>query len=316
MDGKEGFVSVNGVPTHVITWGGWVEEKLNEDHKEMVLLITGNPGLAGYYNAFLTKLHNRLGVPVWAVSLAGHVLPPPTSPHALTPLSQNPELYNLDGQIEHKLAFIEKYVPENMKIILIGHSIGAKMILEILKNSDVRSRVLKAYLLFPTIERMAESPNGKLMTRVVKHIVPLILFLVWIFTFFPILVKKFLLSVHFMLRSISTCHVKPTMKLMNPTVLGNVFFLAMDEMEKVKELDKDSLRDLSDLLFLYYGTTDGWVPLEYFKDMAQNNPEMKCMVCEKRIDHAFVLRYNSEMADILLDLIQEHLQERLSQFKP
>jgi pimeloyl-ACP methyl ester carboxylesterase len=314
MEGKEGFVNVNGVPTHVITWGGWVEEKLNEDHKEIVLLITGNPGLAGYYNAFLTKLHSRLGVPVWAISLAGHVLPPPTSPHALTPLKQNPELYNLDGQIEHKLAFIEKYIPENMKIILVGHSIGAKMILEILKNNDVKSRVLKAYLLFPTIERMAESPNGRLMTGVVKHIVPVILFLVWVFTFFPVFVKKFLLSVHFILRSIPTCHVKPTMKLMNPTVLGNVFFLGMDEMEKVKELDKDSLRDLSDLLFLYYGTTDGWVPLEYWKAMAQNNPEVKCMVCEKRIDHAFVLRYNSEMADILLDLIQEHLQNHLSQF--
>jgi hypothetical protein len=156
---------------------------------------------------------------------------------------------------------------------------------------------------------MAESPNGKLMTGVIKHIVPVILSLVWVFTFLPVLVKKFLLSVHFILRRIPTYHVAPTMKLMNPTVLGNVFFLAMDEMEKVKELDNESLRDLSDLLFLYYGTTDGWVPLKYWKDMAQNHPEVKCMVCEKRIDHAFVLRYNSEMADILLDLIQEHLQK-------
>lgn len=312
MAGKEDFVSVNGVPTHVITWGGWVEDKLNADHKEIVLLITGNPGLAGYYSAFLKKLHYRLGVPVWAVSFAGHVLPRPTSPHSLPPLKQNPELYNLEGQVEHKLAFIEKYVPENVKIILVGHSIGAKIILDILKNSDVRSRVLKAYLLFPTIERMAESPNGKLMTGVIKHIVPVILYLVWFFTFLPVFAQKFLLSVHFMLRRIPTYHVEPTMKLMNPTVLGNVFFLAMDEMENVKELDNESLRDLSDLLFLYYGTTDGWVPLAYCKDMAQNNPQVKCMVCEKRIDHAFVLRYNSEMADILLDLIQEHL----TQFRP
>ncbi|GFG30462.1 hypothetical protein Cfor_09305 [Coptotermes formosanus] len=198
----EGFVIVNGVSTHVITWGGWVEDKLNADHKELVLLITGNPGLA---------------------------------------------------------------------------------------------------------ERMAESPNGKLMTGIIKHIVPVMLFLVWIFTFFPVPIKKILLSVHFIVRRMPTYHVAPTMKLMNPTVLGNVMFLALEEMDKVKELDDKSVRDASDLLFLYYGTTDGWVPLQYWKDMAQNHPEIKCMVCEKGIDHAFVLRYNNEMADILSDLIQEHL---------
>lgn len=310
MSGKmrEGFVNVNGVSTHVITWGGWVEDTLNTDHKEIVLLITGNPGLAGYYTTFLTRLQSRLGVPVWAVSLAGHVLPP-TSKHSLPPLRQNPELYNLKGQIEHKIAFIEKYIPQDVKIILIGHSIGAKMILEVLKNSDTRSRVMRAYLLFPTIERMAESANGKLMTGVIKHIVPVIIFLVWVFTFLPVLVKKFLLYAHFILRRIPTYHVAPTMKLMNPTVLENIFFLAMDEMEKVKELDDESLRDVNDLLLLYYGTTDGWVPLKYWKDMAQNHPEVKCVVCEKKIDHAFVLRYSHEMADILSDLIQEHKEK-------
>lgn len=305
---REGFVNVNGVSTHVITWGGWIEDALNADHKEIVLLITGNPGLAGYYTTFLTRLQSRLGVPVWAVSLAGHVVPP-TSISSLPPFRQNPELYNLKGQVEHKLAFIEKYVPEDVKIILIGHSIGAKMILEVLKNDDTKSRVKKAYLLFPTIERMAESPNGKLMTGVIKHLVPVIIFLVWVFTFLPVLVKKFLLSMHFLLRRIPTYHVSTTMQLMNPAVLGNIFFLALDEMEKVKELDDKSLREVNDLLLLYYGTTDGWVPLKYWKDMAQNHPEVKCVLCEKKIDHAFVLRHSDKMADILSDLIQEHEQK-------
>jgi pimeloyl-ACP methyl ester carboxylesterase len=309
MSGKmrEGFVNINGVSTHVITWGGWIEDTLNAEHKEIVLLVTGNPGLAGYYTTFLTRLQSHLGVPVWAVSLAGHVLPP--SMNSLPPLRQNPELYNLKGQIEHKLAFIEKYVPEDVKITLIGHSIGAKMILEVLKNDDIRSRILKAHLLFPTIERMAESPNGKVMTGVIKHLVPIIIFLVWVFTFLPVLVKKFLLSMHFVLRRIPTYHVATTMQLMNPTVLENILFLALDEMEEVKELDDKSLREASDLLLLYYGTTDGWVPLKYWKDMAQNHPEVKCVVCKKKIDHAFVLRHSDKMADILSDLIQDRDQK-------
>ncbi|KDR21527.1 lipid droplet-associated hydrolase [Zootermopsis nevadensis] len=310
MSGKmrEGFVNVNGLSTHVITWGGWIEDALNADHKEIVLLITGNPGLAGYYTTFLTRLQSRLGVPVWAVSLAGHVLPP-TAINSLPPLRQNPELYNLKGQVEHKLAFIEKYVPQDVKIILIGHSIGAKMILEVLKNDDTRSRVMKAYLLFPTIERMAESPNGKLLTGVIKHLVPVMIFLVWVFTFLPVFVKKFLLAMHFMLRSMPTYHVSTTMQLMNPTVLENILFLALDEMEEVKELDDQSLREVNDLLYLYYGTTDGWVPLKYWKDIAQNHPDLKCVLCENQIDHAFVLRHSDKMADILSDLIQEHEQK-------
>ncbi|XP_069685055.1 lipid droplet-associated hydrolase-like [Periplaneta americana] len=303
----EGFVTVNGVSTNVITWGGWIEDKLNEDQKELILLIPGNPGSAGYYTTFLTKLHSQLGVPIWAVSHAGHVLPPPTRQN-LPPLEQNPDLYNLEGQVEHKLAFIEKYVPKNVKLILIGHSIGAKIILEMLKNSEIKSRVMKAYLLFPTIERMALSPNGKIITGIVKHLIPTMLFLAWVFTILPVVVQKFLLAVHFMVRRMPTYHVTPTMNLVHPTVLQNVMFLALDEMEKVKELDEKGLKEASSLLFLYYGTTDGWVPLDYWKDMTRKHFDVKCMLCENKFDHAFVLRYSNEMADIMSDLIKEHTQ--------
>ncbi|KAJ9577706.1 hypothetical protein L9F63_005699 [Diploptera punctata] len=300
---KEGFVDINGIPTHVITWGGWVENKLNDDVEDIILLVTGNPGLADYYIPFVTKLHSQLDIPIWAVSFAGHVKPPSSLPK----LEKDPNLYNLQSQVENKLAFIEKYIPNNVNIILIGHSIGAKIIIDMLANSDsIRSRVSKAYLLFPTIERMAESWNGKIMTRIIKHLVPIIIFLSWIFTLFPLFIKKLLLSLHFILRRIPTYHVAPTLKLINPTVLGNVFNLALEEMEKVRELDDKVIRQLSDVLFLYYGTTDGWVPVEYWKNMTEKHPEVKCKLCENKFDHAFVLRYSQEMADVLTDLINEH----------
>lgn len=41
-------------------------------------------------------------------------------------------MYSLEGQRQHKVAFINDYVPEDVKIVLIGHSIGAQVVLDIM----------------------------------------------------------------------------------------------------------------------------------------------------------------------------------------
>lgn len=44
--------------------------------------------------------------------------------------------FGLRGQIEHKLSFIRKNVPKDVKLVLIGHSIGAYMIIEMMKRAQ------------------------------------------------------------------------------------------------------------------------------------------------------------------------------------
>lgn len=65
---REAYIPINDVPTHIITWGPWIEESF--DSKEVVLLITGNPGLVEYYTHFLATVHEKLGadIPVWVIS--------------------------------------------------------------------------------------------------------------------------------------------------------------------------------------------------------------------------------------------------------
>lgn len=41
---QEGYVTVNNVPTHLMCWGQWIEDKFNEEVKQIVLVVTGNPG--------------------------------------------------------------------------------------------------------------------------------------------------------------------------------------------------------------------------------------------------------------------------------
>ncbi|CAH0690102.1 unnamed protein product [Spodoptera exigua] len=69
-------------------------------------------------------------------------------------------LYNSDGQIEHKLDLINNYIDKRAKLHLIGHSIGAWLLMELLhKNDYLQKRILseKSMLLaFECMERIQE----------------------------------------------------------------------------------------------------------------------------------------------------------------
>jgi hypothetical protein len=66
---KEGWIVVKGVPTHVLTWGGWIEDNIEGD--SVFLCITGNPGLVEFYFTFLSALQELIKMPVWIVNLNG-----------------------------------------------------------------------------------------------------------------------------------------------------------------------------------------------------------------------------------------------------
>lgn len=64
---REAFVNISDVPTHIMTWGPWIEESFSK--KEVVICITGNPGLPGFYTQFLATVHETVGteIPVWVI---------------------------------------------------------------------------------------------------------------------------------------------------------------------------------------------------------------------------------------------------------
>ncbi|XP_008472399.1 lipid droplet-associated hydrolase-like [Diaphorina citri] len=114
MSFEDQWVEVNKVPTRILSWGKSPTQDLT-GVQELFLCISGNPGVTLYYVTFLEELHNRTKVPVWMISHAGHELPP--SRHepqlSLPPLSDksNEALYNLSGQTQHKLTFIQSHIP-------------------------------------------------------------------------------------------------------------------------------------------------------------------------------------------------------------
>lgn len=102
---REAYITINDVPTHIMTWGKWIEESFNENEKQVVIFITGNPGLPGFYTNFLSLVHKNIGpnIPVWTMAHAGHDIPPVSGVRKFPELKSNIEKFNLAGQVEAKV---------------------------------------------------------------------------------------------------------------------------------------------------------------------------------------------------------------------
>lgn len=109
-------------------------------------------------------------------------MPPSDSGLTIPDPNRYPDLYTLNGQVEHKLRFIEKYVPDNCDLYLVGHSIGSKIISEMLKNSAMTNRlcVKRSVFLFPTLQKMRETPNGRKFIFTASYFLSITVFLSWV----------------------------------------------------------------------------------------------------------------------------------------
>ncbi|XP_053695407.1 lipid droplet-associated hydrolase [Sabethes cyaneus] len=304
---QESYPTIRKVPTHIITWGKWIEESLG-DHKEIILCITGNPGLPGFYTKFLSTVYDCLDkrIPVWVIGHAGHD-EAPESPYKkpVPPIENNENLYDLNGQLEHKIEFIRKYIPKNVKVHLIGHSIGCYLALELLKIPDVSEKVQFCYMLFPTIERMAEAKNGFILTKIVRPIYCALQWFYRCFALLPTLIKIWIIYFYFLLTRTPKYYLGTALKYTNPAVMDKVWFMAMDEMKLVRNLDLENIQLNKRRLKFYYGTIDGWAPVKYYHELKQRIPDVDAELCTRKIEHAFVMRSASTMGFMVAERIRK-----------
>lgn len=202
---------------------------------------------------------------------------------------------------------IKANIPSTTRIHLIGHSIGSYISLQLLKEPTISSRITASYCLFPTIEYMKDTKNGKFLTNFVSYIVPLILFLALIFSHLPSFLQNFLLYVYFKINCIPKMHMKAVAELINAAVLEKVFFMAFDEMEKVKERDNVIIRHNLKKLKFYYAANDGWAPVSYFSKLKEEIPEVDAEVCTRKFDHTFVLKSSRDVGNMVAEWIKERL---------
>ena len=107
------------------------------------LLISGNPGLASYYEDFMLSLKPKLPdeYSIWTLGHGGHDIP--ENIENFPSFSDNAELFNLESTIQQKVDFVKTHISSDQEVILIGHSIGAKMVIEVMKSKIANVKIGK-----------------------------------------------------------------------------------------------------------------------------------------------------------------------------
>lgn len=139
----------------------------------LIFFITGNPGLIGYYNTFLTTVRNLLSSPpnsscvfqIYGQSLAGFS----------SDLASRQAPYSLEEQITillSSLTILRHETAPFTSIILIGHSVGAYILLELIsrlkKSPEPHINIRGGILLFPTVTHIAASKSGLKLTALLR----------------------------------------------------------------------------------------------------------------------------------------------------
>lgn len=250
-------------------------------------------------------MYNELDqkLPIWIIGHAGHDEPGKESNLTTPPTKGNEHLYDLHGQFNHKIDFVTRFIPKDVKVHLIGHSIGSKCCLELLKLREFSEQVEHCYLLFPTIERMAESDKGKNVptyNRFSFILRPIYYSFAWL----PISWRKSI--VRWKCRQdgmVGDELLEPSVGFTNPQVIDRVWLMTLDEMIKVRDVDEDVIKPNINRLKLYYSTKDGWVPKSYQQDMLDRFPGIDAELCKQGYEHAFVLSTGPEVGKMVAEWI-------------
>lgn len=228
------------------------------------------------------------------------------------PLKGNEHLYDLQGQINHKIDFIERFIPKDVKIYLIGHSVGAKICLDLLKILPKFSdQVVQCYLMFPTIEHIADSRKGRMVPTFNRYF-----FLFRIFyNSFNLLPRSWKIPLvrYFMRRDgMDEEFLAPSLEYTNPRVIDRIWFMALDEMEKIKDLDVEHVKANVHRLRLYYAVKDNWVNTKFYYEIIKRVPGIKAELCSRGFEHAFVLNSGPESAKMISEWINEFRRSEIN----
>ncbi|ORX88166.1 alpha/beta-hydrolase [Basidiobolus meristosporus CBS 931.73] len=273
---------VQGNGTEVIWWPA----RATTEEKTVLFMIPGNPGVVEFYTPFLNTIYSELNekIDIVGVSHLGHS----KGEHD----NSDGKVYSLDEQIAHKidcLDMLHKRYPKNTRFILVGHSIGA-FICEKVFKARPNLNIVRVFSLFPTIEHIADTPRGKQMRPLFRpEIRKIASALAQVLGFVHQPTLAFL---------IKTLTGQPkwgadltARKFINFHAINNSLSLAAQEMNVVKDLNEAFYARNLDIFVFYYGTIDGWVPVERYLSLKDKLPEANAYLCQEKIPHEFVFEF-------------------------
>lgn len=164
----------------------------SECEQYLVFFVPGNPGLPQFYTHFLSTLASmfkgsQVSTPRAARLCIAHLagFQGSGTPFSATPISLQDQILYTESQLSEAAKNFQRPGSSSVKIILIGHSVGSYIVLEMLRRRHVNQRqsepnleIRGGILLFPTIIDLAKSPLGRLLSvnmPTSESILPLVL---------------------------------------------------------------------------------------------------------------------------------------------
>lgn len=151
----------------------WWPSSSSTPPRVVLVFIPGNPGLSSYYIDFLHSIYtssSTKSIEILSVSHRGHAPLPSIGSNAVWGDNQANAAHasrgygcSLRDQVRHKIAVVDAvtrmYDRRQTKVVLVGHSIGAWMAAEVVKER--RASVDGLHLLFPTLAWIGRTPNAR-----------------------------------------------------------------------------------------------------------------------------------------------------------
>ncbi|POY73738.1 hypothetical protein BMF94_3276 [Rhodotorula taiwanensis] len=276
-----------------------------EQTKLVLLFVTGNPGLVSYYRHCLSTLRDTLPADlknqtvVHAIGHLGHT-PGMTSAErrGFRPNGQA----TLEDQVADKVAYVDELnetyrfgEPDAPKLVLLGHSIGAWICLQVLKERP--TLVSSVHALFPTISHMAETPNGRSLSPLFSSwsLRP-VFYSTSFLSYLPTGLTARLVS---LLTGQSGSGAQVTTELVSsPETVLAALVMARHELATVTSLDEALLQQYGDRVWIYWAQEngDGWVSEEAVKEIETclekswgEKGRKRRERCREGMPHSFVL---------------------------
>lgn len=228
----------------------------------------------------------------------------------IPPLKGNEHLYNIHGQIESKAEFIKTYVPSHIKLHMVGHSLGTYTATQLLKDRDIKDKITKCYFLFPTLRGREDGKNTNCSIAEAC---------IWFYEYFgflprilcrtPDTLKSILFKLFCWMSSTSTELLEGFLRYSKPDILDKTVHLVKTSVRLIRYLKPDTalLTENKKLIKLYYGCNDGWVPLDFYKELKMSIPDVDAEIDTYGIDHEIILRHSSIMAEILSEMVKNNM---------
>ena len=312
-----------------------------------MFFIAGNPGTLHFYTSFLERLlitvqnnkyfENYDTISCHGVGHANHHLDG-SKTSELNGAYDDSQCYGLEFQISHKLAFIMSVLdsPEcnlqvgklkdGVEVMMIGHSIGAYMVIDILTRSEqLMQRTRDILLLMPFISwtRLPMLHRAKLSSFLSFH--PMSHRLITSLAA-PLLRMKPSVRENILRRvtSMKGETLDSVGRLINRRLLNNFLTMGVDEIRDVRvnqnrifslleELDRGKSCNEKNILLLYTDN-DVWSPLkdaEFLRNGMKNNTTV---VVEPGLTHAFSL--TDSRIDRTCDIISKHFDDKRNSSSP